>query len=194
MRRVLVLGSGGAGKTTFARELAARTGLPLVHLDRLYWRPGWTPSPIEEWEPVVREVTAGEAWVMDGNYGGTLELRLEAADTAVFLDTPRLTCLRRVLARGLRDRGRTRSDMGPGCPERLWPDLEFVRWVWGYPRDVRPRVLARLGEFERRGGRVAILRTPGEAAAFLDTATAAAGPPDPVSIVAMSERRERDGR
>jgi adenylate kinase family enzyme len=190
MRRVLVLGSGGAGKTAFARELSGRTGLPPVHLDRLYWRPGWTPTPAGEWEAVVRAAVAGEAWVMDGNYGGTLELRLAAADTAVFLDTPQLTCVRRVLARSLRDRGRTRDDMGPGCPERLLPDLEFVRWVWGYPRDVRPRVLASLADFERRGGHVAVLRTPAETRAFLD----AAGHADPVSIVGVSERRERDGR
>jgi adenylate kinase family enzyme len=183
MRRVLVIGCGGAGKSTFARELAARAGLPLVHLDRVYWRPGWTPTPPGEWEAVVRDLVTGDRWLIDGNYGGTLELRLEAADTAVFIDVPRHTCLRRVLVRGVRDRGRTRDDMGPGCPERWLPDLEFLRWIWSYPRHVRPRVLSQLAEFERRGGDAVVLRTTAEARAFLDGAgTASAGRPGAVSI------------
>ncbi len=178
-----MIGSAGAGKTTFSRELGARTGLPVVHLDRLYWRPGWTPTPAAEWEPAVREVVARDRWVIDGNYGGTLALRLERADTAILLDVPRRTCLRRVLVRGVRGLGRTRPDVGPGCPERLVPDLEFLRWVWSYPRDVRPRMLARLAGFERAGGRVAVLRGPAEAQAFLDSArTAPAGRPGAVSI------------
>ncbi len=176
-----MIGSGGAGKSTFARELAVVTGLPLVHLDRLYWRPGWTPTPIDEWETVVREAIAAEQWVIDGNYGGTLALRLEVADTAVFLDVPRLVCLRRVVWRSLRHLGSTRDDMGPGCAEQV--SLEFWRWVWSFPRRVRPDVLAQLVEFERRGGRAVTLRSDTEVRAFLAaTRTAAAGRPGVVSI------------
>ena len=89
MWRVLVVGSGGAGKSTFARELGARRGLPVVHLDRLYRRPPWTETPPDEWQEVVQSVVADERWVIDGNYSGTLELRLGAADTAILLDVPR---------------------------------------------------------------------------------------------------------
>src|SRR5256886_17527246 len=70
MKRTLVIGSGGTGKTTVARRLAQRTGLPLIHLDLLYWRPGWQPTPGEEWHETVRRLVAGESWIIDGNYGG----------------------------------------------------------------------------------------------------------------------------
>jgi adenylate kinase family enzyme len=194
MRRVLVIGCGGAGKSTFARELAARVGLPLVHLDQLYWRPGWTPTPLPEWEALVREAVAGERWVIDGNYGGTLALRLEAADTAVFLDVPRRTCLRRVVVRGVRGRGRPRADLAPGCPEKL-PDLEFLRWIWSYPRHVRPRMLAQLEEFERRGGQAFVLRSTADARGFVDALRpASAGEAGVVSIAGtVSEERKSDG-
>lgn len=99
MRRVLVIGSGGAGKTTFARALADRTGLPLVHLDAEHWRPGRAVPPSGEWEVTVDRRIRRPEWIMDGNYGGTLPRRLDACDTVIFLDRRRLTCLWRVLRR-----------------------------------------------------------------------------------------------
>ena len=142
MRRVLVIGSGGAGKSTVARQIGERTGLPVVHLDALYWRPGWVPTPPPAWRQAVQALVAGDAWVMDGNYGGTLDVRLAACDTVVFLDLPRTLCVARVLRRRVLYAGRSRPDVAPGCPERLtW---EFLRWVWSYPRRRRPAVLRRL--------------------------------------------------
>ena len=176
-----MIGCGGAGKSTFSRALAARSGLPLVHLDHLYWRPGWVPTPPEEWECRVRELIAGERWLIDGNYGGTMALRLAAADTAIFLDVPRRTCLRRVYTRALRGYGRARDDLGPGCPEKL-PNLEFLRFVWGYRVHRRPEVLERLETFERRGGRAVVLRSAAEKRAFLDAVGGPVGRPGAVSI------------
>jgi adenylate kinase family enzyme len=143
MRRVLVIGSGGAGKSTIAAAIAERTGLPLIHLDACYWRAGWVETPPDEWAATVARLAAGDAWVMDGNYGGTLDARLAVCDTVIFLDLPRLVCLWGVLRRALRWRGRTRPDMGAGCPEQL-PDREFLSWIWNYPRRRRPGILARL--------------------------------------------------
>ena len=156
MRRVLVIGPGGAGKSTLARAIAERVGLPLVHLDACYWRGGWVPTPADEWAATVARLTAGDAWVMDGNYGGTLDARLAACDTAIFLDLPRLVCLWGVVRRWLRYRGRTRPDLAAGCPEQL--SWEFVQWIWTYPRRRRPGVLARLRALEG-GKRVVILRS-----------------------------------
>ena len=164
MRRVLVLGSGGAGKSTFAARLAERVGLPLIHLDAFYWRPGWVETPKEEWTRRVEQLLAGERWVMDGNYGGTLERRLAAADTVIFLDIPRLTCLARVVRRRLRFHGKTRPDMTPGCPERL--SWDFLRWIWTYPAERRPRILEQLGMLSS-DKRVVILRSSAAAEAFL---------------------------
>ena len=88
MRRVLIVGAGGVGKSTLARELERRTGLPIVHLDREYWRPGWVATPDDEWRHRVGELIEADAWIMDGNYGGTMELRASACDTLIFLDLP----------------------------------------------------------------------------------------------------------
>ena len=165
MRRVLVIGSGGAGKSTFAARLGERTGLPVIHLDSLFWRAGWQETPRDVWAARVDELLKRDEWIMDGNYGGTLERRLEACDTVVFLDFPRALCLWRVLKRRARFRGRARPDMAEGCHERL--TREFVRWIWTYPRERRPGVLKRLGELGG-GRRVFVLRSPREAGRFLE--------------------------
>lgn len=165
MQRVLVLGCAGAGKTTFSRTLATRAALPLVHLDRHYWQPGWREPQRARWIKRVARLAATPRWVMDGNYGGTLAQRLARADTAIFLDLPRWLCLWRVFWRTLRHLGRTREDMTAGCPERF--DLAFLRYVWNYPRQHRPRVLSHLESFAQRGGTVLRLRSRAEVAAFL---------------------------
>jgi len=164
-RRILVVGCGGSGKSTFARELGRLTGLPVFHLDAHFWNPGWAGTAREQWEARVRELARGERWVMDGNYSGTMEARLSAADAAVFLDAPRSLCLWRVIKRRISYAGRTRPDMGEGCPERL--DAEFVRYVWRYPKDRRPGVLERLDR-SRPGTKVFVLRAPGEVARLLE--------------------------
>jgi len=151
-----VIGSGGAGKSTFARRLGERTGLPVVHLDAHYWRPGWIEPPKEEWRRQVERLLEADAWIMDGNYGGTLDLRLAAAYTVVLLDLPRLTCLRRVVARRWRFRNRTRPDMTRGCPERM--SWDFLLWIWTYPRRRRPAILERLAQVEGTKT-VAVLRS-----------------------------------
>ena len=156
MRRVIVIGSGGAGKSTLAARIGARLQLPVIHLDARHWQAGWRSPPPERWRREVETLVARPAWVMDGNYGGTLDVRMAACDTVVFLDLPRLVCLWRVVARTLRHRGRTRPDMAPGCPER-W-DWEFLRWVWSYPRLRRPDILRRLAALPA-GTRVVHLRS-----------------------------------
>lgn len=169
MQRVLVIGSGGSGKTTVARSLAERLGLPLTHLDAHYWRPGWRPAPADEWKAEVARLIARPRWVIDGNYGGTLDMRLEASDTVVFLDLPRRVCLWRILRRNLHYRGRTRPDVAPGCPEKLtW---EFVKWVWTYPNSRRPRILERLGRL--RDARVVVLSSQNAVDQFLDSVLSA---------------------
>jgi adenylate kinase family enzyme len=141
-RRIMVIGSGGGGKSTFARELALRTGLPLVHLDRHYWRPGWVPTPRDEWAECVRQLSSGDSWILDGNYGGSLSIRVQRCDAIVFFDMPRLVCLRGVLQRWLVHQFKPRPDLAEGCPEKM--DMTFLRWIWNYPRDSRARVAAAL--------------------------------------------------
>ena len=166
MHRILVIGSGGAGKSTLATVLGDRLNLPVIHLDAHYWHPGWVATPGDEWRAHVAELIARDAWVMDGNYGGTLDQRLAACDTVVFLDLPRLVCLWRVLQRALRYSGRSRPDMAPGCPEQI--SWKFVWWIWTYPSRRRPDVLRRLSALPD-SARVVRLRSTRELAAFLST-------------------------
>lgn len=164
MRKVLVIGSSGAGKSVFAARLAQRTGLPLIHLDAIYWRPGWVKTPREEWMRTIEGLLARDAWVMDGNYAGTLDRRLAACDTVIFLDLPRSVCLRRAVKRRIAFHRRARPDMTPGCDERL--TREFIRWIWEYPRKRRPGVLARLAAL-RPDQRAVVLRSTAQVDAFL---------------------------
>jgi adenylate kinase family enzyme len=136
VQRVAVVGSGGAGKSTFSRELGRRVDLPVIHLDHHYWQPGWTPTPTDLWRQKVAELVAGEHWVVDGNYSGSLDIRLQRADTVIILAFSRWRCMSRLLRRWWTNRGR--AVQAHGCPERI--DLKFLRWVWRYPVDARPRL------------------------------------------------------
>jgi adenylate kinase family enzyme len=145
MERVLIIGSPGSGKSTLAAEVARLTGLPLVHLDQAYWRPGWLEPDRDEWAAEVSELIERPRWVMDGNYGGTMAQRLARADTVIQLDLPTWLCLTRVLRRTLRQFGRVRSDMPQGCPERL--DWTFFAYTARFRRHSRPQNEARLAGF-----------------------------------------------
>lgn len=164
MRRVAIIGSGGAGKSTLARRLGEVLGLPVIHLDREYWQPGWAEPPKAEWQQKVEELVKREEWIIDGNFGGTMEIRLAAADTVVFLDFPNTICLLRVLKRRLMHWDKTRPDMGDGCKEKI--DLEFLGWVWNFRKTTKPKIEQRLLRLER-SVRIVRLRTPGETKAFL---------------------------
>jgi adenylate kinase family enzyme len=157
MRRILVLGCSGSGKTTFSLQLSEALGIPVVHLDRLYWKPGWVEPEKTSWRETVAQALEGESWIMDGHFSGTIPMRLDAADTVFLLDFPRVLCLRRVLGRVLKGWGRTRSDMGPGCPERF--DLAFLRFIWRFRTERLPGVVSKLKEFR---GDVYIVRSPRE--------------------------------
>lgn len=163
MKRVVVIGSGGSGKSTFSRELGRATGLPVIHLDREFWRPGWEETPRDEWNARVAELLAGESWIMDGNFGGTREMRMQAADTIIFLDLPRRVCLYRILKRTVKYYGRSRPDMTEGCNEKL--DIKFIGWVWNYKNRSRKRLL---GELDGIGDkRVIILKNQRQVKEFL---------------------------
>lgn len=152
VQKVLVIGSCGAGKSVFSRRLGDVTGLPVIHLDRHYWRSGWVEPAKEVWRSQVEELLKGERWIIDGNYGGTMDVRLASCDTVVFLDFPRSVCTWRVIKRAIEYRGRNRPDISEGCPEKI--DLSFIMWTWNYPTRSRPHVLERL---ERVNDRVSIV-------------------------------------
>lgn len=163
MKRVAIIGSGGAGKTTLAHALGEKTGLPVVHLDRLYWNAGWVETPYEKWLGRQNSFLAQDCWIVDGNYGSTMDVRLAAADTVIFLDLPRLRCLWRIFKRRLKYHNRSRPDMTEDCPERLTG--EFLRFVWTYPETRRPVILDKLRGLE--GKQVIRLQSVREVEIFL---------------------------
>jgi adenylate kinase family enzyme len=148
MKKVLVIGSSGAGKSVLSRRLGEISGISVIHLDKHYWRPGWTEPSKDVWRDQVAELLKGDQWIMDGNYSGTMEQRLEVCDTVIFLDFPRHMCTLRVLKRMLNFYGRTRPDLAEGCPERF--DFAFLVWIWNYPNRSRPRVLERIARVANR--------------------------------------------
>ncbi|GAB3350355.1 P-loop NTPase family protein [Lysobacter tyrosinilyticus] len=166
MQRVLVIGASGAGKSTLAARLGQCTGLPVIHLDREYWQPGWIEPEKASWSETVDRLLAQQRWILDGNFGGTLERRLAACDTVIFLDLPRHICLWRVLKRRLRHHGGARPDMAPGCDERL--SLHFLWWIWTYPQRRRPGVLRKLQQL-RPDQNAVVLRSDAEIEDFLAT-------------------------
>lgn len=165
MKRVAIIGPGGAGKSTMARELGDILGIETIHLDALYWKPGWVETLKDDWARIQRDLVKRDAWVIDGNYGGTMDIRLEAADTIIFLDMPRMHCIRHGIQRRWTYRGKTRPDMGPGCPEKV--DLMFLKWIWNYPKTRRPGILGRLSRYQDEKP-IHILHSHAEIRSFLD--------------------------
>lgn len=164
MKRVLVIGSGGAGKSTLARRLGEALQLEVIHLDVCYWQPGWIEPPKAAWLATVTQLVQRESWIIDGNYSGTLALRLAACDTVIFLDLPPWLCVWRVLKRAVRYRQHSRPDMAAGCPEHI--NGKFLLWVWRYRRDTRPKIVE-LIEQQRARCQVVWLRSTGEVEEFL---------------------------
>lgn len=164
MERVVVLGSSGAGKSTFARALSQRIGLPLVSIDALFWRPGWVEPPREEFHARMREEMARPSWIMDGNYmsHGMGPERVALADTIILFDLPTWVCVAGVLGRVAKSYGKVRPEMAPGCPERL--DFPFLRFVWTFRAKQLPKLEAAVA-----GRAVHRFRSRGEARSFLDT-------------------------
>jgi adenylate kinase family enzyme len=160
MRRVMVVGSPGAGKSTFCTALARATGLPLTHLDDAYWQPGWVRPVPDDWRAIQTAQVAPDRWILDGNSASTLELRPVRADTAIVLAYPRAVCLRRAVMRAVLDR---RPDLKQLGREPL--NWAFLRFIWTFLLLGRQQ-LERLQAVPHL--RVVVLRSDAEARRFLE--------------------------
>ena len=158
MKRIMIIGCPGSGKSTFARASAAKTGLPLYSLDMMYWNPDRTTKPKDEFRAALRETVALPKWIIDGNYGSTLEIRMEACDTVIFLDYPVEVCIAGVEER----RGKPRPDM-PWVETE--PDLEFIEFIKKYNEESRPTVIELLEKYKEK--QIIIFKSRAEADEYL---------------------------
>ena len=164
MERVIIIGCGGAGKSTLARALGEKTGLPVVHLDQIWWAPGnWEHMEREDFDKILALEMDKPRWILDGNYNRTMEPRLERCDTVIYLDMPRFVCLKSWIGRVIKNWGHARQDMGPGCAE--WFDPEMAGWIWNFNKKNRRRYYDLLNSLE--GKQVYILKSRREVKHFL---------------------------
>lgn len=117
MKRILIIGNAGSGKTTFAQKLADVTNIPLVHLDKLYWRGNWQRTEKDEFDSILQKELEKSEWIIDGNFNRTLTHRLKYCDTVFYFDIPTIDCLWGITKRIIKSYGKTRDDMGGNCPE-----------------------------------------------------------------------------
>ena len=147
MERVMIIGCGGAGKSTLARALGEKTGLPVVHLDQIWWAPGnWQHLEKEEFDARLLEEMQKPRWILDGNFNRTIEMRLKECDTVIYLDFSRMACLFSWLKRVITNWGHARADMAPGCKE--WFDPEMAAWIWNFNKKNRENYYRLLNEAE----------------------------------------------
>ena len=165
MKRIMIIGCCGAGKSTFARKLYAKTQLPLIHLDQEFWQPNWVETEEEAWKEKVTELANRPMWIIDGNYGGTMDVRQKVADTIIFFDYPTMKCLARVVRRIIQHHGKVRPDMPEGCHERF--DFDFLHYVATFNIVKRKGILKKLAKAKEQGKEVVIFKNDQAADDFL---------------------------
>lgn len=146
-KKILIVGSPGSGKSTFSKKLGTVTNLPVIHLDKEYWLPNWTVPEKQDWLKKLEKIIDEDAWILDGTYLDTLDMRLRKADLVIFLDYKRLLCVNSTIKRELKKKNKRRDDMGIGCIEKL--DFKFINWVWKFPKVSRPKLLKILSEYPK---------------------------------------------
>lgn len=168
MKRIVITGPAGAGKSELASRLGTRLGIPVLHLDTMFWKPGWVATPPAEWEELQRRELAAPEWIVDSQADDMVPGWLEAADAIVLLDASPLHCFWRVARR------RRNRHSSVGVPAQTKPGplhgalLKFARNQWVYRRRVRRRLLAELAR-PRDDRRVVVVRGRDDVSAFVDS-------------------------
>jgi adenylate kinase family enzyme len=164
MKKICIIGSGGAGKSTLSRKLGEMLNIPVHHLDQYFWLPGWVEGNLKEFAELTESLCEQESWILDGSFSSTYEIRFSAADTIIFLDMSRLVCFKNLAKRYIKYRGRTREDIPEGCSETL--NYDFLKWVWQYGTRTRPKTIESLKKYDKCSN-VVILKSRNEVEIFL---------------------------
>lgn len=163
MKKIIIIGSGGAGKSTLAQKLGTMLQIPVYHLDAIHWQPGWKPMERETFIEAQHEILTQATWIIDGNYGSTMDIRLQQADTILFLHYRTIRCLYGIIKRRVQYRNKTRPDMGKDCPEKI--DWEFIQWVRQFNKVKAPAIYERLNDLDNT--KILVFKTPKELKKFL---------------------------
>jgi adenylate kinase family enzyme len=166
MDRIMIIGQPGSGKSTLAQALGERTGLPVIHVDKIHWQSGWVERSKAEKTRLCLEAEQRERWIFEGGHSATWASRVARADMLVCLERPVVLRTWRVLRRAITGLGRTRPDMAEGCPERLRSLPEFVGYIWETRTSARIK-MDRLAEQAPLGCEVVRLRSDEEVDSFL---------------------------
>ncbi len=159
MKRICVIGCGGAGKSTFSKKLALKTGLPLIHLDTLYWLPNWTEPDKDHFDRKLSAEMKAEKWILDGNFHRTMHARFKHTDTIFWLDYSTWRCVAGALKRLITEYGGKREDTPEGCVENF--DWDFLKYVFNFRKNSRPKVLKQI-ENHAQHCKVIIFKSPKE--------------------------------
>jgi adenylate kinase family enzyme len=170
IRRIVIVGPLGSGKSTLAVKLGRLLGISVHHLDWLYWGDTWTATPPAEWQALLDRIVAGESWVIDGNFTSSLQQRLNAADTVIYLDAPPIVSTIRATKRRLLHHWNRAPGMAGGS--RPMFNIQLFRWIWEFRGEHRPHLLRQLSE-PSVAGKTVILRSRRDVRRFLRTVQAA---------------------
>lgn len=146
-QRILIIGNGGAGKSTFSKFLESKMDLEVYHLDKLFWKPNWQKRDRAEWTAIVEELCKKDKWIIEGNYTNSFSLRVRRADLIYFFDYSTILCLYGIYKRAFSGKflNTKRADLADGCRE-IFPDLEFIKFVRSYNKLIRPVMYSILEE------------------------------------------------
>lgn len=144
MKRILIIGSNGAGKSTFSFALAEKLNLPLIHIDQIYWHGNWEVTPPEDFQERLLQEVQKDEWIIEGNNVRSLDQRLRYADTVFWFEFPPLLCTKDIIRREVRYRGKARPDMPETCISKF--QLSFLRYAWNFNKTYRERITKLLRE------------------------------------------------
>lgn len=185
MQRVMIVGQPGSAKSRLAREMGARTRLPVIHIDTIHWQPGWIERSLHEKTRLCREVEAGDQWIFEGGHSLTWDNRIARADLLIWIDRSSLLRFWRVLVRTLIHRGSPRPDLPEDCPEQLSNLPAFFRFMWTTRKTARAR-MRQLAATAPSTCRVVWLRSNRQTRLFLSTVAPASCADSPQTVTAQT--------
>lgn len=167
MKKIIIIGCGGSGKSTLAVKLSKKLNIPVVHLDKLFWRDNWTNTSTEDFDRLLKIEIQKDEWIIDGNYDRTLNMRFLECDTVIYLDYKRSVCIYGAIKRVFLNYGKTRPDMGSNCPEKFdYEFYDFIKWIWNFNKTYRRKYLNILSELNKN---IYIFKNKKECQKFLES-------------------------